>query len=75
MDKRTKVYFRLFLMRFRKNYYYFLNNYRGRNIQLYREQLVQDNLKLAQALFGDEGMREMKKYVNNLRVEPAPVRR
>ena len=30
MDKRTKKYFRLFSMRFRKNYLYFVKNYTGK---------------------------------------------
>ena len=66
MDKRTKKYFRLFLMRFRKNYQYFLKNYSGKNIALYRDNFINDNLKLAQLLYGDEGMKQLKDYSKKL---------
>ncbi len=66
MDKRSKVYFRLFLMRFRKNYQYFLSHYNGKNLNLYREQFTHDNMKLAQVLFGDEGVKKFKNYVKEM---------
>ncbi|MBX9852812.1 MAG: hypothetical protein K2X86_13795 [Cytophagaceae bacterium] len=67
MDRRTQRNLRLFLIRFRRNYTYFLQNYAGKNLPLYMDQFVHDNMKLAQTLFGDEGARTLKNYTKNLR--------
>jgi hypothetical protein len=62
MDKRTRRKFLVFIRRFRKNYQYFLNTYSGKNPNLFLDQFVCDNAKLAQYLFGDEGERLIKSY-------------
>lgn len=56
----------LFLRRFRRNYYYFLRTYSGKNVGIYIDQFVRDNLKLAETLFGNEGARLFKDYVKNI---------
>ena len=68
MDRRTKRNLRLFLIRFRRNYFYFLQSYSGRNLRLYMDQFVHDNLKLAQTLFGDEGAKSVKDFVKRLTI-------
>jgi hypothetical protein len=62
MDKRTRRKFLVFIRRFRKNYQYFLSTYSGKNCNLFLDQFVNDNAKLAQYLFGDEGEKVIKSY-------------
>lgn len=69
MDRRTKINLRLFLRRFNRNYDYFLKTYNGKNVGIYLDQFVRDNLKLAETLFGNEGAREFKAYLKNMRTE------
>ena len=64
MDRRTKINFLLFCRRFRKNYDYFLNSYNGKNIQLYMDQLINDNRKLAETLFGNKGEQMFREFID-----------
>jgi hypothetical protein len=53
-------------MRFRKNYFYFLENYTGKNLGLYMDQFVHDHTKLAQQLYGDEAAKLLKDYARRM---------
>ncbi|GAL84598.1 hypothetical protein MYP_1826 [Sporocytophaga myxococcoides] len=66
MDRRTRINLKLFIRRFKKNYEYYTNLYSGKNCQMYLDQFERDNLKLAQVLFGREGVRMMKEYIKSL---------
>ncbi|MBO9698783.1 MAG: hypothetical protein J7604_01170 [Sporocytophaga sp.] len=66
MDRRTTINLKLFIRRFKRNYEYYTNLYSGKNCQMYLDQFERDNLKLAQVLFGREGVRMMKENINSL---------
>ncbi|MFN3403929.1 MAG: hypothetical protein ACK40G_07530 [Cytophagaceae bacterium] len=63
MDKRTKRNLLLFFRRFRRNYEFFLQSYKGKTPSLYLDQFKRDNIKLAQVLFGDEGVKHFTHFI------------
>lgn len=66
MDKRTKKNLLLFFRRFRSSYREIAKSYNGTNAHFYLENFIQDNLKVAHQLFGQEGEKMMKDFVKKV---------
>ncbi len=66
MDLLTYKKLLIYLRRFRKNYNYFLSTYSGKNLSLYLDQFVRDQIKMAQFNFGDEGAKRVKEYADRI---------
>jgi len=46
-----------------------MKTYSGKNVSIYIDQFVRDNMKLAETLFGNEGARMFKDYLKKMPME------